>query len=115
MLAPIPISDGIFNFPLIPPLKHVPQSGSFCLIDKSPSSSTIGLFTTICISIVCSSIEELLLTGTAIDGSGIGLSTLESTSTLSPAGSEEETDKRGEPLSPFTSSPKSIAATYENE
>ena len=111
----MPISDGIFNLPLIPPLKQVPQSGSFCLIAKFPSRSTIGLFTTICISIAWSSIELLSLTGTSIEGAGIVFSSLESSSTLSPAGSDEETDKRGEPLSPLTSSPKSIAATYENE
>ena len=115
MLAPIPISEGIFNLPFIPPLKQVPQSGSFCLMPKYPSSSTIGLFTTICISTACNSIEVLSFMGTSIAGSGIGLSGPLNSSTSSPAGSDEEIDNKGGPFSPLTSEPKSIAATYENE
>ena len=55
------------------------------------------------------------LIGTSIEGAGIGLSGPVSSTTSSPADSVEEIAKRGEPLSPLTSSPRSIAATYENE
>ena len=40
MLAPRSTFEGIFNCPLIPPLKQVPHFGSFCLKFRKKNTTT---------------------------------------------------------------------------